>query len=105
MPVKRSVKSYRAPAKVRWSASAAQAVVPNSGILLPPERRAFNATANEDVDEGSSKSVDEDFDQTQRPDRLNVVFRGVHFVHKAKLAHGERVCEEDVRDGEESLVK
>jgi hypothetical protein len=41
-------------------------------------------------------SVDEDFNKTQGPDRLDIVGRGVHLRHEAELAHGERVGEDDV---------
>ena len=63
--------------------------------------RAFDVAADEGVDDRPGESVDGDLDQAQRPDGLDVVFRGVHFGHEAVLADRERVGEDDVRQGQE----
>lgn len=67
------------------------------------QRRALHVHANKSIDQRTSERVDEDFHQTQRPDRLDKVLGGVHLVHERELAHGETVGEDDVGDGDESI--
>ena len=50
---------------------------------------ALDFLSDKGVDEGSGHGVDEDFDQTERPDGLDIVLGGVHLRHEAELADGE----------------
>jgi len=70
-------------------------------------RRGFSIRAQDTrkLTAGKTYSVDEDFDQTKRPDRLDIVGRGVHLRHEAELAHGERVGEDDVGGGQEGRLE
>lgn len=64
---------------------------------------AVDVRADEGVDDGAGESIDEYLHDAERPDRLDVVRRRVHFRHETILADGERVGEHDVRRGNKSL--
>lgn len=67
------------------------------------QRGTLDAGTDKGVDQGTGHSVDDDFHNTQRPDRLDVVLGGVHLVHERELAHGETVGENDVGQGDEGI--
>ena len=57
---------------------------------------AFNVAANEGVNYSSGKSIDEDFDQTERPDGFDIIWWGMHFRHETVLTDSEGVGKDDV---------
>ena len=59
--------------------------------------------ADKGIDQSTGQGVDENFNQTQGPDRFDVVLGGVHFVHEGELTHGETVGKDDVGDGDEGI--
>lgn len=61
--------------------------------------------ADESIDQSTSQGVDEDLNQTQGPDRFDVVFGGVHLVHEGKLTHGKTVGKDNVGNSDEGFGK
>jgi len=59
--------------------------------------------ANKGEDQGTSESIDDHFNKTECPNRLDVILWGVHFIHEGELADGEGVGEDDVGDGDEAV--
>lgn len=52
--------------------------------------------ADEGVANGTGARIDENLNETQSPDRLDIVGRGVHLLHEAELTDSKRVREDDV---------
>lgn len=67
--------------------------------------RRLDLGADESVNDATSNGVDGDFNQAESNDGLLVVGGCVHLIHKAELAHGEAVGENDVADSNEALSK
>lgn len=64
---------------------------------------ALHILTNKGVDQRTRQRVDDDFNETQRPDGFDVVLGGVHLIHERELAHGETVGEDNVGDGNEGV--
>lgn len=62
-----------------------------------------DAVTNKGVDESTSQGVDDDLNDTEGPDRLDVVLGALHLVHEGELADGKRVGKNDVGHGVEGL--